>query len=532
MFDLSFLMLILVFIIPIVMMIIPLVSKRAEPRRFCLTAIALVVAGLFVLGFAGEVDIDTPLTFLGEPITFSITHTAILLYLSVLVILGSMILWDVRDDQVEMTAYQWSLLLLSLSFGFISFISGQFMIRYIALDIVGLLAAMAVLTTFKAKTGLRDFIVIFQVLRLADLSLLAAILLSNHITGTLDISQLIASAAAMRPDARMWVFLGFLLALIIKLAIWPFGVWLEQARRSAPRISFWISGLLMPALGFYLLYRIIPIINSALIFRNITFYTALILAVLTLLLTSLQEIKFDRFVHMGSIMGCFLVAAVAFGGGRFLVFYMIGLIMHRWLMLFDEQSEVPFLTSLSTFFPVILNVVFIAINFAAFPVMFSIGWIALTALDLTWELVLERQPVLFKMLKRIGADIDLDKRPTGGLLVKLIGILNRTLESGFITDTVVQLSNLLGRVADWVYENVEMGLERLWIGIGRKILAISEGTLQKVEVEGSNKTESLVNDALESLSAYEQRFKRKPLRWDLAWIPFLLVVILIMLFVF
>lgn len=531
MFDVSSITLILIFTIPLVVMIVSLVSKEGDHKRFCLTGIALVIAGLFVLGFVGEVDIDTPLTFLGEPITFSITHTAILLYLSVLVILGSMVLWNGRDDQAKMTAYQWSLLHLSLSFGFISFISGQFMIRYIALDIVGLLAALTVLSTFDTKTGLRDFIVIFQILRLADLSLLAAILLSNHITGTLEITQLITVAAEMRPDARMWVFLGFLVALVIKLAIWPFGVWLERARQSAPRISFWISGLLMPALGFYLLYRLIPIVNSALIFQNIAFYTALVLAVLTILLTSLQEIKFDRFVHMGSMMGCFLVAAVAFGGGQFLLYYMVGLILHRWLMLFDEQSKSPFLTIVTTFYPVVLNVLFIVVNLDFFPVVFSIGWVALSALDLTWELVLERQPVLFKVFSKIGAEIELKNGQTDGFLAKLAGLINRTLESGFLTDGIVQLSEILGRAADWVYENVELSLEKLWTGIGRKILTISEGTLQKVEVDASDKTDSLLDNALNSLRIYEQHFERKPLRWDLAWIPFLLVVILIMLFV-
>ncbi len=531
MFDISLITMILVLIIPIVVMIVSLVRQDIDQKRLCLAGIAMVMAGLFVLGFVGEVDINTPLTFLAEPITFSITHTAILLYLVVLVVLGSMVLWDAKDDQTEMTSYQWSLVHLSLSFGFISFISGQFMIRYIALDIVGLLAALAVLSTFKTKSGLKDFIIIFQILRLADLSLLAAILLSNHLTGTLDITQLVTGAAEMRPDARMWVFLGFLLALLIKLAIWPFGVWLERACQSAPRITFWISGLLMPALGFYLLYRITPIINSALIFQNIAFYTALVLAVLTIMLTSLQEIKFDRFVHMGSIMGCFLVAAVAFGGGRFLLYYMVGLILHRWLMLLDEQSKSPFLTGLTTFFPVILNVAFIAINIDFFPIAFSIGWLGLTALDFTWDLVLQRQPVLFKALQRIGAEVDLKNGQREGFLVKFAGVINRTLESGILTDSIVQLSEILGRVADWVYENVELGLEKLFTGIGNKILAISEGTLEKVEVEGSKKTGSLINNALDSLRTYEQHFERKPLRWDLAWIPFLLVVILIMLFV-
>lgn len=406
------------------------------------------------------------------------------------------------------------------------------MIRYIALDIVGLLAALAVLSTFKATSGLKHFIVIFQILRLGDLSLLAAILLTNHITGTLEISQMIAAAADMRPDARMWVFLGFLLALLIKLAIWPFGVWLERARQSAPRISFWMSGLLVPALGFYLLYRIIPIINSAVIFQNLTIYTALVLFVLTILLTSLQEIRFDRFVHMGGLMSCFLLAAAAFGGGKFLLYFLVGLILQRWLMLLDESSKSPFLNGITSLFPLLVNGLFIAFNWDTFPLAFSMGWVVLTGLVFAWDLTMQRQPMLIKALNiNDSHGGDLDDMAYGGILVKAAGWLNRTLELGILTDGILQLSDIFHRVADWVYENIELSLEKLWTWIGKKIVAISEGTLQKVEVEASTRTRSLLNDALNSLEVYEYQIKRKPLRWDLAWIPFLLVVILIMLFV-
>jgi hypothetical protein len=528
----SLITLILLSTIPLGVVVVAMISQQANHKRLCLSGMGLVMGGLFVLGLAGEVDIQTPLTFLAEPITFSITHTAILLYLAVLVVLGSMILWDGQDDQAEMMPFHWALVNLSLSFGFISFISGQFMIRYIALDIVGLLAALAVLSTFKATSGLKHFIVIFQILRLGDLSLLAAILLTNHITGTLEISQMIAAAADMRPDARMWVFLGFLLAVLIKLAIWPFGVWLERARQSAPRISLWISGLLVPALGFYLLYRIIPIINSAVFFQNLTFYTALVLLLLTILLTFLHEIRFDRFVHMGSLMSCFLLAAAAFGGGEFLLYYLVGLILQRGLMLLDEGSKSPFLNMLTSLFPLLINGLFIAPNWGTFPLAFSMGWVAITGLVFGWDLTMQRQPMLIKALNINDSNGgDLDDVAYGGFLVKAAGWLNRTLELGILTDGIVQFGNIFHQIADWVYENVELSLEKLWTWIGKKIMAISEGTLQKVEVDASTRTRSLLKDALNSLEVYEYQLKRKPLRWDLAWIPFLLVVILIMLFV-
>jgi hypothetical protein len=41
----------------------------------------------------------------------------------------------------------------------------------------------------------------------------------------------------------------------------------------------------------------------------------------------------------------------------------------------------------------------------------------------------------------------------------------------------------------------------------------------------------MMDNALNALETYEQNVLKKALRWDLAWIPLLLVVILIMLFV-
>lgn len=563
MFDVSLFILILLFLTPIVLVLFAHGYTGVNQRRLSLTAVILQMVGLVVLLFEGEVEIMTSVAFLGEPITFSITNSAIILYMVVLVILGNKILWDQEGEHAVMTAYQWALVNLSLSFGFIAFISGQFMIRYITLDIVGLLAALTVLSTFTATTGMRHFILIFQILRLGDLSLLAAILLANHITGTLEISQMIAAAVDMRPDARMWVFLGFLLALLIKLGVWPFGIWLERARHSAPRISFWISGLLLPGLGYYLLYRIVPVINSGVIYQNITVITALSLAVIMILVTALHEIRFERFVDYGSVMSCFVLAVAAYAGGtssggqgvEYFFLYIIGVIIHRWLLLLvGESSKRPdrvtehsgspllkrntprglglqVLTVVTLLFPVLLNYVFLGINWRVLPAGFSIGWAVLTIIVFVWDVFLQRDPVMGKVLKNINPDDDFDEAQHQGILLRLAGQINRTLESGILTDGVVQLTELLSRFADWIYEYVEMGLERLFTRIGKKILAISEGTMQRVEVEPSKKAGGLINGSLKAIETYETKFKRKPLRWDLAWIPFLLVVILIILFV-
>ena len=531
MFEPMLVTLILIFAIPLVMVVLTLISKKAYHRWISLAGIGLVLVGMIALGLGGEVDIATPWAFLGEPITFSLSLTSIMLFGAALLVLGYLIMHQAEGDDDSMTRYQWGMVNLSISFGFVAFISGQFMLRYIALDIVGLLAALTVLSTFSATSGLKDFIVIFQILRLGDLSLLASILLINHFTGTLDISQMIIAAVEMPPGTRTWAYLGFLLAVLIKLAIFPFGFWLKRARQSAPRISFWISGVLLPVLGAYLLYRIIPIINSAVIFRHLTLISAVALAGLIILLTGLQEVKYDRFAHTGGILSCFLLAAAAFGGGQVLLYYLLGLILHRWLLLIDDETESPFLGLFVSLYPLLINGLFLLLNPGVFSMTFMVSWGIATAIMIVWELWMQRHPVLPKALPVQIANNILTDDLYGGVLVRAAGWLNKTIELGIFTHGLARMSDFFQSIAEWVYNNVEMGMEYMWIWLGRKLIQISEGTLRKVEVKSGQSTRHLMEEALHSLEVYEQKGSRKPLRWDLAWIPFLLVVILIMLFV-
>jgi hypothetical protein len=531
MVDITLVLLILIFAIPLLMVFWTLISTQAQHLRICLIGLGLVMLGSVALVLRGEIEIDPGWRFMGEPITFSISNIAIWLYLATLLALAGLIWRERQAVDAAMTAYQWTLLNLSLSAGFVAFISGQFMIRYIALDVVGLLAALTVLSTFRATSGLRHFIIIFQILRLGDLSLLASILLLNHLTGTLEISGMIAAAIDLPINLRMWVFFGFLLALLIKIAIWPFGVWLERAHRSAPRVSFWISGLLLPALGYYLLYRIIPIIQSGAIFQNLVFSAALVLALLIILFTALQTVRFKRFSQVSGIMACFLLAGVAFGGGKFLAYYLLGLVLHRALLVLAEDTDSAHLNWLSTLFPLLINGLFIIFNIDAFPYLFTMGCSAFTILVVVWDLFMQRKPALPEVVSAHKLNGLLSDESYGGIVVRAAGWLNRTVEIGVLTHGLTRMSAFFHQIADWIYHNVEMGMEGLWIWIGRKLVQISEGTLRKVEVDAAQRSGDLMTEALHALERHEEKFRRKALRWDLAWIPLLLVVILIMLFV-
>ena len=468
---------------------------------------------------------------MGEPIVFSVSNTAIGLYLSVLLGLIGLIWREGNRVEETMTPFQWTMLNLSLSAGFVAFFSGQFMIRYVALDVVGLLAALTALSTFSATSGLRHFIIIFQILRLGDLGLLAAILLLNHLTGTLEISGMIEAAVDLPANIQMWIIAGFMLAVLIKLAIWPFGVWLEKAHQSAPRISFWISGLLLPSLGYYLLYRIMPILQSGLIFQNLLISTVLVLGGLIFLLTALQVVKFDRFTQVSGLMGGFLLAAAVVARGQFLVYYLVGLVVHRMVLLFAEKNQSAYQAKLSTLFPLLINGIFIVFNLHTYPLAFTIGWSVATAVMVIWDHFMQRQAALLEDIQQVGEMDMLSDQSYGRFVVSAANWLNNALELGILTHGIARMSDFFHRIADWVYENIEMGMDYLWLWVGRKLVQVSEGALRKVEVDAAKSSGDLMNEALNSLERYEEQLKRKTLRWDLAWIPFLLVVILIMLFV-
>jgi hypothetical protein len=531
MLDLVNLLIFLIFSLPLILGILMVLCKACYSKWVFGIEIGFIIAGLLGLGLLGEQKVVSSLSFMGEPITFSISTTPLLLYLGTLLALSALVWRHSRVDEALLPRYQFVLLNLSLSFGFIAFISGQFMIRFIALEIVGLLAALTVLSAFADSLSYKRFVFIFQLLRLGDLSILTSILLINQHAHTLDISQMIKAAIDLPVNVRTWILLGFLFALLIKLAVWPFGHWLQRIRETTVGVHFWISGFLMPSLGYYLLYRIIPILTSDILFQNFTLFLGLVLIILILLANILRLVKFDRFTQMSGIYGCFLLGAVAFGASQYLAYYILGLILYR-LVLF-LQAEAPSLMSKSvvTLMPIAINGFFIWVNFNHYPMAFMAGWVLLTGLTAYWDVRMTAQK--FSKTREISPTrkFHTSNDISEGLILKSAQWLYQKLEIDIFSNGFSQLGDFFNRIAAWLNTNIEQGFERLWSWIGQKLMAISEVTFLTFEVDAAEKTGALVDDALSSLDIYEQNILKRSLRLDLVWIPLLLVVILAFLFV-
>ena len=505
--------------------------KKCHVKTVFFLMVGIFLAGLSGLQYLGEQAMLTSLSFMGESITFDISTTALRLCFVTVLALGGMAWWYSRHKKVIVSRYQMILISFSLSFGFIAFISGQFMIRYIALDIVGLLAAMIVLNRFQNSNTFRRFVFIFQMLRLGDLSLLASILLLNHYSGTLDISRMITAATELPLAIRTWVLAGFVFAILVKAAIWPFGLWVRRAWQPEGDISNWISGFLMPVLGYYLLYRIQPILTSEILFQNLVLVLAATLFILSFVFILLGRVKFDPFTHLNSFMSCFLLAAFVYSTGQTIVYWMLGLILYRLVLFMADQTTASAYQYAGLLLTLVLNLAFIWVNADHYPVLFTAGWIFFTLVMMVFGWVIARGGYFRDRSLASGFGSMIKPSPNPSVVSTSAVWLNQIMEIGLFTKGFYWLSDFFMIMAVFFQKTIEQSLEGFWSWIGQKLISISEDTLSTVEMDAAEKTDEMFDSALNSLAIYEQNILKKTLRWDLALIPIVLAAILILLFV-
>lgn len=529
--------------------------KPTGRKKICLIEAALLFAGAVALGLWGERDIITPVGFMGAPITFSISLTAVYLYIGLLLSLGLLLWINLKKDWAG-SLFTFLLVNFSLSSGFLALMSGGFMLRYIALDLVGLFAALSVLDFSKESANVKQFIAVFSLLRLGDLCLLVSILLLNAYTGTLDIAQTIAAGAAMQPPDSIWVFLGFILAILIKLALPPFAIWGRYTRESAEGAAFWIPGYLMPALGFYLLYRIRPILRSDGFFQGFTLILSLVIFSLILITNWKNQGQWPRLFMINGVLACFALAGAAMPGAGNFGLYLFGLILTR--LVFDrfEMQEGGGLKTLSFLLPVVINLGFLRMNSSEWPLPFMGTWALLTSLLVYWD-----------WKTRSGGQQRIPEPPptkphirpnlSDGLLIRSAQWVNQKLERDLLSEGYIRLSAFFVALAGWLRQWVEGGLERGWSNLSafyvalagwlgqwveggfergwsslsRGLVRASETTLASLEVKPAKRTDDFVEEALEKMAGYERNVLKKTLRWDLALIPLFLLVIIVLLFI-
>jgi hypothetical protein len=542
--SMAFAALSLLFVLPLILGVFIVVINSFSNRRLVGTVIGLSLAALPWLAWAGERTINLPLSFLGEPISLSVSKTAIALYPVLLVVLGVLVYFR-GTRGAELSRYEASLLAFSLSAGLLAFFSNQFMIRYIALELVGLLAAMAVCPSVE-RERFRRFGKVFLTLRIGDIGLLASILLIQAESGTLSIPEMVEAAVALPLPQRTWAVVGFVLAGLVKMGVIPFAGWQEEAWSVRKSPAMWIPAFLMPGLGMYLLYRVYPVLASASLFR----IGLPVLAVILFFIQWMTGREKPRFVWVGSALNAFVLVIAALGSGSLLRDYFLGLMVFRLIVFLQDRETVKHRRHILVYFPVLLNLAVLALHWEAFSTLAWVTWIGLTGCLVLWELKYEKQErdepaesmalgdstgpltVLAEWLYR-HLEMGLFSQGVirlAGAFSRLVGGLHQHLEIDGLDRGLVRLAEWFGKAMDWLRRNFEMGFDRVWDGLGKLLTRISGGWLSRVEISGDRKAAVWVEDVMQSVDEKEQDLQSRPMHRDLVWIPILMLVILVFLY--
>jgi hypothetical protein len=334
----------------------------------------------------------------------------------------------------------------------------------------------------------------------------------------------------MQPPDSIWVFFGFFLAILIKLALPPFAIWGRYTRQFTEGAAFWIPGYLMPALGFYLLYRIRPILHSDGFFQGFTLILSLVVFALTLITNRKNQSQGPRFMITSGILACFALAGAALPGTGNYGLYLFGLILTRLVFDWVDLREGDCLKTRSFLLLAVINLGFLWMNRSEWPLSFMGGWVLLTALLVYrgWKTVRRGQQ---RMPEPPPTKPHIRTNLSDGWLIRSAQWVNQKLERDLLSEGYTRLSAFFVALAGWLRQWVEGGFERGWSGLSRGLVRASEATLASLEVKPAERTDDFVEEALEKMAGYERNVLKKTLRWDLALIPLFLLVILVLLFI-
>jgi hypothetical protein len=154
------------------------------------------------------------------------------------------------------------------------------------------------------------------------------------------------------------------------------------------------------------------------------------------------------------------------------------------------------------------------------PIIFIILWGLLTLTFLVWAFHQSTIPQQFP---------ETQKSASWNVNQGIADWLYQKIEVKFLSEGVTKTAGWFTQVSGWVYRHVESGFERLWIKVGDSLMAISLTTLQSEE-KGQRRVNQSLRSWVDSLQRFEARHKKTAAHWDLIWIPFILIFILIFLF--
>jgi NADH:ubiquinone oxidoreductase subunit 5 (subunit L)/multisubunit Na+/H+ antiporter MnhA subunit len=311
---LSFGLILVPFVIGVALLIL---GQRVS--RITATGAALAVTALATfcgLGLTAYIDQNIPFTLTWIPGTGTMTlpigstglYAALVTTASAfLALLAALMQEDTARPSVT------GVLLVTLAAANAAFLSGHFLGRYVALEIVGACVALVPLLALRNEDGSRLAKFVYLVLRIGDAGFLAAILILLRAGGTLDISEALASGLSLDARRLAWVVAGFLLAVWVKVGAWPFHGWLQTGRRFTLSSHTWTYATVMPNLGLYLLYRVTPllVLNSSA--RQWVLWLGAASTLIAMIVALMQADFYDALTYVDAAQGGLALCAAADG---------------------------------------------------------------------------------------------------------------------------------------------------------------------------------------------------------------------------
>lgn len=470
---------------------------------------------LLILPFLGDINLMTPASFLGHPISFTVSTTGATLALLSTTALFLLLITDANQAVWNMTRGQAVLIESAMAAGCLAFFSGQFMLRYIALEFVGLTIAASLLTSW--ETRFQSFIDIFTQLRFGDLCLLLSILFLAVRAGTLDIALMIKTATQLPLTEQLWLTAGFLTAVLVKNAVYPFDSWWVrfEPENSAP--LYWIGAILLPTLGSYLLIRVAPILHADPILQ----YSAAGIALLLMGIIHLAPQSRARgFLHRANgLLGCFTLLFAAFLPYISLREYTIAVLAFRVFTMLQPQFSLPAGKIISRSVLVLINGLLFFFLSDEIPGFFVLGWVILSAVFIVWVL---RQPIEPQPFPQYTRPVYRYFTHTITNWMQAV-VEQKILNNGF--NILVQGFSLSSR---WLHNTLEAGFDRAWDRSGEALMRLSHTTLREEE-KSQQRLYARVRAWLGGMQRFENWRTKIPAHWNLVWIPIILVVILVFL---
>lgn len=534
---------------PISLGVMMIVAWKGDHSIWLQWYLVILLSVLCIIGFQGEFETQEFASFLGEPLFFSVSSTAIrFLILLFCILLISLFLHQKMTVRPLISRVDTSLICLSITACLMAFFSGQFMLRYILLEMIGLLSAVMVGNRSTVSRSFTNFSTVFITLRLGDLFLLSSLLAIQPYSKSFNISLMLNALMDIPLHLQRWILLGFVLAVMVKSGLWPFSFWLSPYRESS-KIFHWTPTILMPALGYYLLYRLSPVIQTSRMMSLIIAGGSFLVIFLLMLIYSSRMGKTRMDSRILSVSGFFAIALSALGSPQSLLLYILVLIVFRFSL--SDLNPLAMIKKpiLTLGFLTLLNGSALLLNFDFWPTYLFAGWVALTGFVAVWQwrawaqselasasaemdLVYQPQRVFSWIYQNV--EIRLFAEGTRNFAkaahAAVIGLYS-LIEVGIFHHGISRFTTAVSRSVKWVYTHIESGFDQGLDIAGNWLVRMSEIFLFRYEDGGQTKARGLMKNALTWINRKDYEAETRPLRLDLAWIPILLAVILFM-FVF